>query len=64
MFATMFGKHRRKKKKKKEKDFARRRSKGVKYFQFTVDDRVLQRVMKNVGHKRGKMEPLWTGPYR
>ncbi|KAI0218016.1 hypothetical protein LSAT2_030252, partial [Lamellibrachia satsuma] len=45
------------------KEYARRQTKGVKVFDFKVDDMVLRRNMKNVGRKGGKLESQWIGPY-
>ncbi|CAB4025130.1 myosin-1 isoform X3 [Paramuricea clavata] len=50
--------------KKQQKEFGERKSKGVKVFEHHVGDLVLRKVMKNVSRKGGKMEALWTGPYR
>jgi hypothetical protein len=50
--------------KKQQKEFGERKGKGVKVFEHRVGDLVLRKVMKNVSRKGGKMEALWTGPYR
>ncbi|XP_062498920.1 uncharacterized protein LOC134176258 [Corticium candelabrum] len=49
---------------KQQKQFAKRKLKGVKVFQFSIGDLVLRKVMKNVGRKGGKLDALWTAPYR
>jgi len=49
---------------KQKKDFAKKKAKGVKVFQHSVGDLVLRKVMKNISRKGGKLDALWTGPYR
>ena len=49
---------------KQKKDYAKRKEKGVKVFNHEIGDIVLRKVMKNSGRKGGKMDALWTGPYR
>ena len=51
---------------KQKKDYAKRKEKGVKVFNHAIGDIVLRKVMKNTGtgRKGGKMDALWTGPYR
>ncbi|XP_062502872.1 uncharacterized protein LOC134179881 [Corticium candelabrum] len=49
---------------KQQEQFAKQKSKGVKVFQFSIGDLVLQKVMKNVGRKGGKLDALWTDPDR
>ena len=49
---------------KQKKDFAKKKAKGVKVFEHSVGDLVLRKVMKNISRKGGKLDALWTGPYR
>jgi hypothetical protein len=49
---------------KQKKEYAKRKDKGVKVFQHKVGDLVLRKSMRNIGRKGGKLEALWTGPYR
>lgn len=49
---------------RQKKDFASRKNKGVKVFKLSVGDLVLRKVMKNISRKGGKLDALWTGPYK
>lgn len=49
---------------KQKKEYAKRKNNGVKVFEHNVGDLVLRKLNKNVGRKGGKLEALWTGPYR
>ena len=49
---------------KQKKEFDRKVGKGVRTFELKPGDDVLKRNMRNTGRKGGKLEPLWSGPYR
>ena len=48
---------------KQKKDYAARKNKGVKTFQFAVGDQVLRRNMIKKGRKGSRLETDWLGPY-
>ena len=41
-----------------------KQKKEVNVFEHSVGDLVLHKVMKNISRKGGKLDALWTGPYR
>ena len=49
---------------KEKQEYAKQNDKGVKVFEHQVGDLVLWQSMKNTGRKGGKLEALWTGPYK
>ena len=45
-------------------EYNRRKKKGVKTYNITVGMMVLKRNIRNDSRKGGKMEPIWSGPYK
>ena len=42
----------------------KRKAQGVQDFQFHIGDFVLKRNTSNIGRKGGKLDNLWSGPYK
>ena len=49
---------------KQKKEYAKKKNNVVKVFDLSVGDLVRKKNMKNTERKGGKLDALWTGPYR
>ena len=49
---------------RQKKNYLKRKSKGVRTFNFKIGQQVLKRNMRNVNRIGGKLDLKWQGPYR